>query len=127
MSLIKPDFSEMKEDVSPGTYQVRVVDHEMGSWAGKDGKPDTQYIKWTLETVGEADPKNNGRRIWHSTPYTGGGAFRLANFFKACTGEELNKENPEFDTDMLMSRELMVTVDKNPKGYIEVKSEAPVA
>lgn len=125
MALIKPDLSEIKEDVAPGEYHVRVTGAELGEWAGKEGKPPTKFVKWQLETVNEAEAKNNGRRIWHATPYTGGGAFRLSNFFKAATGEALTAES-SFDTEMIMGRELMVTVDTNDKGYIEVRAEKSV-
>ena len=126
MSLITPDMSAVKEDVEPGEYHVRVTKSELGEWIGKDGKPNTKYIKWELETMNEAEAKNNGRRIWHVTPYTGGGAFRLSNFFKAATGEALPKENPQFDTEMIIGRELLVACDVNAKGYVEVKAEKSI-
>ena len=125
MSLITPDVSAIKEDVSPGEYQVRVVDSALGEWEGKEGKPPTKWVKWVLETVNEEDDKNNGRRIWHTTPYTGGGAFRMKNFYKAAVGEDMPVEGG-FDTEMLMSKELMVVTHTNAKGYIEVKSESAI-
>lgn len=126
MGIITPDLSQIKEDVAPGEYHVRVVKSEDGEWAGRDGKPATKFISWTLETMNEADPKNNGRRIWHRTPYTGGGAFRLVNFVKAATGSAISSENPSFDTEEMMGRELVVVCDKNDRGYIEVVAEKQV-
>lgn len=129
MGLIKPDFSDVQDSVGAGEYKVRVVDSKIDMWAGKDGKPDTHYVNWTLETFNEADSKNNGRRIFHRTPINGKGAFRLKNFYKAAMKQELVGD---FDTEMLHSKELKVTVvdgvDKegNLTGFTEVKAVAPL-
>lgn len=122
MGLITPDLSEIQEDITPGEYRVRVVASELGEWEGRDGKPNTKYVNWTLETTGEEKPANNGRKIWHRTPINGKGAFRLTNFYKAATGETLTA-GQGFDTEMLIGRELSVVVDKNDKGYTEIKAE----
>jgi len=125
MGLIKPDLSEVKDSVTPGSYKVRVVDAKIDMWEGKNGKPDTHFVNWTLETFGESEDKNNGRKIFHRTPTNGGGAFRLKDFYRAAMGEDLGAE---FDTDMLLGKELQITVvdgkDKEgqPTGYTEVKT-----
>lgn len=118
MALIEPNFSEVADVIVPGTYQVRIVGAENGTW-----KSGTKHIAWELETMNETDSKNNGRRIWHRTPTEGKGAFRLQQFYRAVTGETLTGS---FDTEQLLGKEVHVTVadgkDKegNPTGYTEV-------
>ena len=127
MSLIKPDFSEVQENVTAGTYKVRIVDGKTGEWNTERGT--TMYINWAMETFGESETKNNGRRIFYKTPVTGKGAFRLQQFYKAATRADLRGE---FDTEQLLGKELEVTVidgmDKegNATGYTEVKSVRPL-
>lgn len=125
--LITPDFSEVKDSVEAGIYHVRIVGSEVGQWDGKNGKPNTTFINWTLETFNEAEEKNNGRRIWHKTPINGGGAFRLQEFYKAAMHTECPKEG--FDRETLLGKELEVTVvdgvnrqTGQPTGYTEVKT-----
>lgn len=127
--LIVPDFTEVKDNVTPGVYKARIVDSKVDQWAGKEGKAPTVYINWTLETYGEQDEKNNGRKIFHKTPINGPGAFRLREFYKAAMGEECQGA---FDRTMLHSREVEVTIvdgkDKQGQltGYTEVKAVKPV-
>lgn len=121
--LVVPDFSEVKDAVEPGIYKTRIVDSKVGKWEGKEGKKDTYYVNWTLETFGEAEEKNNGRKIFHRTPINGLGAFRLQEFYKAAmNGEACPKEG--FDRTMLHSREVEVTVapQKDQPQYTEVKA-----
>jgi hypothetical protein len=118
--LITPDFSQVQDAVEPGVYSVRIVDSKLDKWQGKDGKPDTRLIVWTLETFNEASDKNNGRKIFHRTPIEGGGAFRLQDFFKAATGEACSGS---FDRTMLHGREIEVTVAQQKNSeYTEVKA-----
>lgn len=124
--LLTPDFTEVKDAVEPGNYKVRVVGSKLGEWPSKtEGKPATVYVEWTLETFGEAEEKNNGRKIFHKTPMNGPGAFRLQQFYKGVMGEDIGGE---FDSEMLHGREAEVTVgfqvDKNkqPTEYTEVKA-----
>ena len=123
--LITPDFSGVQDTVAAGTYKARIVDAKVDEWLGKNGKPNTTYINWSMETFDEADTKNNGRRIFHKTPTTGGGAFRLQQFYTAAMKQQL-KGN--FDTEMLLGKELLVTVvdgtDKegNQTGYTDIKA-----
>lgn len=126
--LVMPDFSDVKDRVEPGTYKVRIVDSSVGKWEAKEeGKKDTYYINWTLETFQEAEEKNNGRKIFHKTPINGGGAFRLQDLYLAAMGEKCPTEKG-FDRVMLHGRELEVIVvdgkDKQgqPTGYTEVKT-----
>lgn len=117
MAFIEPDFSEVQEKIEAGTYHSRVVGSEM-----KESKKGNKYLRWTLETMNEANPTNNGRKIFHTTPISGKGAGILMAFYQACTGEELTKDNASFDTEQLIGRECEVVVDINENGYTEVKS-----
>lgn len=120
--LIQPDLNDLQKEIVPGAYNVRVVESSIDEWQGKEGKPNTKYVKWVLETFGADTPADNGRRIWHTTPITGRGAFLLTNFYKAAMGESMNTDSPSFDTEQIHGREMHVVVDKNAKGYIEVKA-----
>lgn len=121
--LITPDFSEVQDSVEPGIYKTRIKEYKLDKWQGKDGKPDTNFINWTLETFGEEESKNNGRKIFHRTPVHGKGAFRLRDFYKAVVGEALVAGQP-FDPSMLVSREVEVTVvqQKDNPEYTDIKT-----
>ena len=121
--LITPDFSGIQDRVGPGIYKARITAYKIDKWEGKDGKPSTKFVNWTLETFGEEQDKNNGRRIFHKTPVEGGGAFRLQDFYRAAMGEDLASGKP-FDPAMLQGRELEVTYAQqtNNPEYNEVKS-----
>ena len=123
--LVTPDFSGVQDRVGEGAYKCRIVDSKVDTWAGRDGKPATTYIMWTLETFGEDVDKNNGRRIFHNTPIEGGGAFRLQDFYRAAMGEECSGS---FYRSMLHGRELEVTVgpQKNKPEFNEVKAVRPI-
>ncbi len=126
-TLIVPDFSGVQDRVGPGIYKVRVTSAKPGKWEGKDGKPDTPFLNWRMETFDEAEGKNNGRSIFHRTPTAGGGAFRLQDFYyaatgdKAATGEDLKGS---FDYTTLYGREVEVTIAEQTgkPEYTEVKS-----
>lgn len=120
-TLVVPSFDQVQDRVGPGIYKVRIIDGKRGQWAGKDGKPATDYINWRMETFGESEDKNNGRSIFHRTPINGPGAFRLQEFYRAATGEDCSGA---FDVTALYGREIEVTVveqQKNPE-YTEIKS-----
>ncbi len=122
--LLTPDFSEVKDSVGPGTYRVRVKAATLDKWETEKGT--TPYVNWQLETFGESDAKNNGRTVFHKTPIKGGGAFKLADLYKAATGQILNPKAPSFDTDMLLGREVEIEVidgmrNGQPTGYTEIK------
>jgi len=107
--LIQPDFSEIADEVTAGEYRVQVADVASGEWS-----TGTKYVAWTLETVGDEDPKNNGRKIFHRTPISGKGAFLTQRFYSAVTGEPC--KGP-FETEQLLGREAVVVlkdgVDRN--------------
>lgn len=124
--LIEPDFTDVKDAVEAGIYKTRVVGHELGQWtAKKEGAKDTPYVKWTLETYEEAEEKNNGRKIFHSTAISGPGAFRLKQFYKGVMGEELAGG---FDPTMLYGRACEITMgpQKDKPEYTEVKAVKPI-
>lgn len=120
-TLVMPDFGDVQDRVGPGVYKVRIVSAKPGSWAGRDGKKDTPLLNWRMETFGETEDKNNGRSIFHRTPLAGGGAFRLQDFYKAATGEEIKGS---FDYTTLYGKEIEITVaeQKDKPEYTEVKS-----
>lgn len=125
-TLVKPDFSQVQDRVEPGIYKVRIVDSKPDVYAGRDGKPPTNIIVWTLDTFDEAESKNNGRKIFHRTPIEGPFASRLADFYKAAMHEECGEA---FDRTMLHGRELEVTlgVQKNNPEYSEIKAVRPIS
>lgn len=124
-TLVTPDFSQVSDRVGEGIYKARIVDSKPDVWKGKDGKKDTSVLAWTLETFGEAETKNNGRKIFHRTPIEGPGAFRLQDFYRAAMGEECGSS---FDRTMLYGRELEVTVgpQKDKPEYMEIKAVRPI-
>lgn len=127
--LVTPDFSDVQDSVGTGTYFCRIVDAQMGEWQKKDGSGSTPYINWRMETFNEENPKNNGRSVFHKTPLTGGGAFRLKDFYKAATKSQL--AGP-FETEELLGKEVLITLvdgtdrDGNPTGFTDVKTVRPV-
>lgn len=126
--LITPDFSEVKDRVEPGEYCVRIADSAVGKWDGKEGKKDTYWVNWTLETFNETETKNNGRKTFHRTPINGPGAFKLKEFYKAAmNGEECPVGGAGFDRSMLHTKELRIVVaqQKDNPQYTEVISVKP--
>jgi hypothetical protein len=123
--LVTPNFDQISDTVGEGIYRARVIDSKIDTWAGKDGKPSTTFIAWTLETFSEAEEKNNGRRIFHRTPIEGKGAFRLQEFFKAAMHEECSGA---FDPSALHGKEIEVTVaqQRNNPQYFEVAAVRPI-
>ena len=129
MALVSPDFSEVQDDLQPGTYRARITGAKLDQWPARDGKPATPLVVWTLETFGESEEKNNGRRIFYRTPAAGRAAFRLKDFYKSIVGEELGGN---FDTDMFINREVEVVLeqqvgqDGQPTRYTDVKAIKPL-
>lgn len=123
MALITPDFSEIADEVTPGEYRVQVAGAEAGEWS-----TGTKYVAWTLETVGDENPKNNGRKIFHRTPISGKGAFLTQRFFSAVTGEPCQGA---FDTEQLIGRQAVVVLKDGTNqqgektGYVEVAAVRP--
>ncbi len=126
MSLMPLDFSGEVTPLQPGTYAARIVAAEAKT--SQNGNP---YINWQLETYGS--PEVNGRRLFHTTPTTGGWVTKLAELHKAATGEDIDKKAKQYDPEMLIGRELVATVanrsytaqDGSQKNTLEVKSLAP--
>lgn len=123
--LIQPDFTEVQDEVLPGTYKVRIKKGEVKEWQNGG-----QYINWELETYGEKESKNNGRRVFYKTSTSGKGAFVLQKFYKAAIGEPLTGS---FDTEMLVGKNVEIEIvdgvnykTKEPTGYTDVKSVRPV-
>ncbi len=119
--LVKPSFDEVMDEVTPGTYKGVVKNGVVKEWQSGG-----QYVNWEIETYGETDSKNNGRRIFHKTPLSGKGAFLLQKFYKAATGEALTGQ---FDTEQLVGKcvELQLVDGVNrttgeATGYTEVKA-----
>lgn len=121
MSLVTPNFEEVADEVTPGTYKGIIKKGEVKEW-----QTGTKYINWEIETYGESDSKNNGRRIFHKTPITGKGAFQLQRFYRAATGRPVTGA---FDTEDVVGKSVEITVVDGVNrqtgeltGYIEVKS-----
>ena len=120
--LVTPSFDEVQEEVVPGTYKVTIKKGTPGEYS-----TGTPYVNWELETWGEADPKNNGRRIFHRTPTAGKGAFQIQRFYRAAAGEILSGA---FDTEQLVGKQVEVEVGEREyegKKYTEVKSVRAVS
>lgn len=118
MSLVKPDFSEIQDTVTPGAYTCIVKKGEVKEWPNGGA-----YVNWELETYGEPEVKNNGRRIFHKTSLQGKGAFMLQQFYSAAVGQPLTGP---FDTEQLVGKKIAVELvdgvrDGQPTGYTEVK------
>lgn len=124
--LITPDFSEVRDSISAGTYKVRVVAAEPGEWS-----TGTKFVNWHLETFGESEAKNNGRRVYYRTPIAGKGAFRLADMYQAAMKTPLSA-GTAIDTEVVLGKELTAVVvegvdrEGNPTGYPEVKAVRPL-
>lgn len=119
---IKPDFSEVleKAKLQDGEYPVRIVAAEM-----KKDKNGADYIMWKLAVFGcEGDlAKFNNWTINYMSPISGMHAYKLQNLAKA-VGVEMNEG---FDTDMLMGKELKVSVvvpmkEDGTSGFAEIKN-----
>lgn len=123
--LVKPDFSEAKDSVTAGTYKVRVCGHKRGEWNNDRGT--TPWINWELQTFGETEEKNNGRRIFFKTPISGGGIFKFENFYKAAMKTPFPRGS-DFDPEMIHGKDLQVTVvettdaEGNLTGFTDVKA-----
>lgn len=118
--LIKPSFDEVQDAIAPGTYRCIVKKADLKDWPNGG-----QYINWELETFGEENTKNNGRRLFHKTATSGKGAFTLQQMYMAAVGTALTGE---FDTEQLLGKSVAVEVidgidrkSGEPTGYVEVK------
>lgn len=118
MALIVPDFTEIAEEVTAGEYRGIIKKGEVKEWPNGGA-----YVNWEIETVGDSNPKNNGRRIFHKTSTSGKGAFMLQQIYKAAVGQPLTGK---FDTEQLVGKTVALTMvdgvrNGEPTGYVEVK------
>ena len=58
MALVKPDFSEIADIITAGTYRVRVKTGEIKDWPNGG-----QYVNWELETFGDENPRIMDERL----------------------------------------------------------------
>jgi len=123
--LVTPDFSEVAEEITPGTYRVLIKKGEVKAWPSGE-----QYVNWEMETFGESEPRNNGRRIFHKTSTSGKGAFQLQRLYKAATGRVLTGA---FDTEQLAGKQIVVEVVEGVNrqtgektGYNDIKAIRPL-
>lgn len=124
--LVTPDFSEIAEDIGPGTYKVRIKKGDVKEWPSGG-----TYVNWEMETFGEAEPKNNGRRIFYKTSVSGKAAFQLQRLYKAAVGQALAGS---FDTEQLCGKQVVVEIvdgvnrqTGEKTGYTDVKAVRPVS
>lgn len=116
--LITPNFDDVQDAIQPGTYKVMIKKGDVKEWPNGG-----QYVNWELETTGETEAKNNGRRIFAKTSTGGKGAFMLQQIYRAAVGTSLTGQ---FDTEQLVGKTIVVEVvdgvrNGEPTGYTEVK------
>lgn len=120
---IEINLSEIVDGLAEGEYKCNVVDCEMKT--SKSGNP---YLRWQLTAFDCPDTRFNNQSVWHSTPTTGKGAFRLMQLFKAATGAKLDARVTSLDPQQILGKQLWVTVVKSldqnggETGFMEVKS-----
>lgn len=120
---VEIDQSEIVDGVPEGTYNFNIVDAELKT--SKSGNP---YLRWQMTVFGASDPRLNNQSIWHSTPTTGKGAFRLLQLYKAAMGTRLDKTATKVDPREIMGKQVTATVvnshdqDGNPNGFTEIKT-----
>lgn len=117
--LVTPNFDEVSGGLEPGVYTARITAGE--ATESKAGNP---MIKWTYEIYGSDAKGANGQLVFDRTMLSGKGAFRLQNLYVAAMKQKL--AGP-FDTDMLLGKEIKVTLqngtqqDGSPSKYMEVR------
>lgn len=125
--LITPDFTQAQDQVEPGIFHSRIVKVTTTEWAAKDDRPATPVLKWELETFNEAEPKNNGRKIFLQTAIGGKYLSKFENLYFAAMGEKY-KRGTAFDAQMLMGREVELTLvqQKTNADFTDVASIKPI-
>lgn len=113
--LVTPDFSESQDDIQPGEYAVQITGVEQ-----KTSKAGSPYLRWELSTIGESNPKNNGRKIWHTTMLSGKGAGMLKRLYQVATLNEMPQG--AFDTEQLLGRQFKAVVAQGDSGFTEIKT-----
>lgn len=126
MALVTPSFDEIQDEITPGTYKGMIKKGEVKEWPSGG-----TYVNWEIETFGEKEQKNNGRRIFYKTSTSGKAAFMLQKFYKAATGQALSGS---FDTESLVGKQVELDViagvnrqTGEPTGYTDVKAVRPVS
>lgn len=120
---IPVNLEDVIDGVPEGDYNVTVVDAEM-----KTSKAGNPYARWQLTVFDAPEAKFNGQAIWHSTPTTGKGAFRLIQLWRAAMGQKPDSKVTSIDPQQILGKKLSITVvnshdqDGNLSGYTEVKS-----
>lgn len=123
---IQIDQSEVVDGIPEGEYIVNIVDAEMKT--SKSGNP---YLRWQFTVVNNVEARFNGQAIWHSTPTTGKGAFRLLQLYRAAQGTKLDRTATTIEPQAILGKQVKIVVvpshdqDGNPNGFTEVKSVAP--
>lgn len=121
MSLVVPSFEELA-DITPGDYKARITGAEVTT-SKTSGTP---MVVWKMEIFDSPVKGQNGQVVTHRTMLSGKGAFGIKDLYRATMKEEL--KGP-FDTDMLLGKELKITMvpgrpqqDGSPSRYPEIKS-----
>lgn len=120
--LLPMNFDGEIKPLSAGVYAARIIAAE-GRVGKTSGNP---YINWQLETFGS--PEVNGKRVFHMTPTSGGWVTKLAELHKAATGEDIDKKAKQYDPEMLVGKEVTITLttrEYQGKDQLEVKAVAP--
>ncbi len=120
-----PDYSESKfGPVAAGVHFVRVIDAEASKT--QKGVP---LITWTMESFGNENPIQNGKKVWHRTEISGQFSGMLKLFLQAINPEYAGGP---FNTEEYLGKELEITVeypmDKQtgqPSQYSRIKRVAP--
>ena len=129
MSLVPMNFENEVTPLGAGVYKARVVGAEVKQGKTKDdGTPGINYVNWRLETFGS--PEVNGKTLFHMTPLEGGFVTKLAEFHKAATRENIDKKQKQYDPEMLIGKEITVTLfmeTYNGKTSPKVQAVAPLS
>lgn len=128
MQLVPMSFEGEIKPLQPGTYSARIAAGEPRLNKAGTG----YYINWRFETFGSPDV--NGKSVFYMTPTSGGWVTKLADLHKAATGEAIDKKQSGYDPQMLIGREVMITVferayqaaDGSEKTSLDIKAVAPL-
>lgn len=125
MAQIQPDYSENKfAEAKEGTHFARISAAEPKTQSNGE-----RIIAWEMETFGNEDPNQNGKKLFHRTAIAGQYSGILNIFLKAANPDYVGGA---FDTDDYIGKELEVTIvypiDKKTgqrSQYSQVKKVAP--
>lgn len=120
---VEVNLTDIVDGLAEGDYKVNVVDCEM-----KTSKAGNPYLRWQFTAFDCPDARYNGQSVWHSTPTTGKGAFRLMQLYKAAVGTKLDNTVTSIDPQKILGKQILVTVVKSldqngaDTGFSEVKA-----